>query len=181
MIKSLRFFMLATLAMVFGGMNVNAATTVKWSAPNGTLSNITMDENVSLSFLEAGGDQAPKYSGNAVYFFNGNRVIVKGGTDITITKIAFTFTSEKTSLVTLNSSGKETTIGTYSNGTWTGEENSVTFRAPKQTGDRKISAVEVTYLMAGETIEYKADLIITEVSINATAKAESSQIGRAHV
>ena len=142
MLNIIRFTLLAVLTMVCGNLFAQDETTVTWEASSGnTLTTIYPDGNISLKWEEANGAFAPKYSGGNVYFYNGNRVTVAGKTsDVTLKKVVFTFADETNSLITVPENQ-----GNYSAGTWTGEQNSVTFRAARQTGVRYISAIEVTY------------------------------------
>ena len=85
--------------------------------------------DVKLTWEEGGGDFSPKYSGESVYFYNGNRLIVAGtSTDVKITKVVVSFSGSKFGLVTCDSKGKnESTVGITNSSadmtsTWEGEQ-----------------------------------------------------------
>lgn len=100
--------LLAVLTMVCGNLLAQDETTVTWEASSGdALTTIYPDGNISLKWEEGGGDFAPKYSGENVYFYNGNRLTVAGtANDVTITKIVFTFSSGSASLVTCDAAAR---------------------------------------------------------------------------
>jgi hypothetical protein len=146
--------LLVALTMVCGSVFAqDEPTTVLWEAASGdALTTIYPDGNISLKWEEGGGDFAPKYSGESVLFYNGNRLTVAGKTsDVTIKEIVFTFSSGSASLVLCDKSGKNESstgiVNSYSGmtSTWTGEANSLIFRAAKQTNNRYISSIKVTY------------------------------------
>jgi hypothetical protein len=153
MIKNLRLMLIAALTMICGSTFAQEETTVTWEAASGdALTTIYPDGNIKLVWEEGGGDFAPKYVTGSVYFYNGNRVTVAGASsDVTITKVVFTFSSGSASIVTCNASGKnESSYGITTNteemtATWEGEATNLIFRAPKQTGVRYITSIAVTY------------------------------------
>jgi len=166
--KTLKILLLAVM-MMMGGSTL-AATTVKWLASSGNSlsSPIAVDDYITLTWSEANGEQAPKYSGSSVYFFNGNQVKLSAIGDATINKITFTFSQDKNSMQILSGGG------TISQGIWTGESTEVSFRAARQTGVRYISAIEVTYTLPGDTpVEQVADMSITNATINSTAALDA--------
>ena len=163
----LRYTLLSVLCMV--GIVSKAATTVSWSATNGSAlgTAITVDENITLTWSEGSGDQAPRIQDNSyVYFYNGNQVKVTAANNAKITRIAFTFADEKTSLQILTGGG------TYASGVWTGESAEVSFRAARQTGVRKITSVEITYTAEGEEVVTAPDLQILSATPSTTVKLE---------
>lgn len=178
--------LLATLTMVCGNLLAqDEATTVLWEASSGdALTTIYPDANISLKWEEGGGDSAPKYSNGSVLFYNGNRLTVAGvTTDVTIQKIVFTFSSGSASMVLCDKSGKnENKTGIVNNysgmtSTWTGEANSLIFRAAKQTNNRYISSVEVTYT-GGTTgpVEKKPVLNISNTTLGDTYDMDANGV-----
>ncbi len=168
MTNKIHLLFIVFLTLVCG--NIVAQTTKTWTASSSyNLNNpITVDENITLTWSENSGDQAPKFSNNYVYFYNGNQVKVTASSNCKIIKIGFSFADEKQSMQILSGDG------TYSGSTWSGEASEVSFRAPRQTGVRKITSMEITYKTEGEVVDMKANLNITELSINATADLEST-------
>ena len=156
----LRLTLFAVVAMMCG--TAMAETTVTWSAAEGgsLTAPVAVDDNITLTWTESSGDQSPKIVSNYVYFYNGNQVKINTTGNYKLTKIVFSFADDKTSLQILNGGGS------YTQGTWTGETDAVTFRAAKQTGVRKITSIEVTYKAEGEVVEQKADLTMTAFTIN---------------
>ena len=154
MVKTFRLLLIAALSVVCGNLFAQEeAKTVLWEASSGdALTTIYPDANISLKWEEGGGDQPAKYSNDNVLFYNGNRLTVAGKTtDVKIQKIVFTFGKGSASLVLCDKSGKnESSTGIANNysgmtTTWTGEANSLIFRAAKQTNNRYIKSIEVTY------------------------------------
>ncbi len=154
MVKTFRLLLIAALSVVCGNLFAQEeATTVLWEASSGdALTTIYPDANISLKWEEGGGDHSPQYSNENVLFYNGNRLTVAGKTtDVKIQKIVFTFGSGSASMVLCDKSGKnESSTGIANNypgmtSTWTGEANSLIFRAAKQTNSRYIKSIEVTY------------------------------------
>ena len=164
----LRLTLFAVVAMMCG--TAMAETTVTWSAAEGgsLTAPVAVDDNITLTWTESSGDQSPKIVSNYVYFYNGNQVKINTTSNYKLTKIVFSFADDKTSLQILNGGGS------YTQGTWTGETDVVTFRAAKQTGVRKITSIEVTYKAEGEVVEQKADLTMTAFTINATADLDNT-------
>ncbi len=92
---------------------------------------VTFDQGTNAS-------NAPKYytTGAAVRVYGGNTFTVSS--DNTISKIAITFSSgEDDNEITTN-------VGTYSNNTWTGSANSITFTIDGSSGHRRIQSIAVT-------------------------------------
>ena len=177
--------LLTILTMVCGNSFAQEATTVLWESSSGdALTTIYPDGNISLKWEEGGGDFAPKYSNGSVYFYNGNRLTVAGtSTDVTITKIVFTFSSGSVSMVTCNASGKnESSVGITNSSanmtsTWEGETNSLIFRASQRTGVRNISSIEVTYT-GGSTgpVVTAPELAITQANIADTYDMDANGV-----
>ena len=85
---------------------------MKWEASSGdALTTIYVGNDVKLTWEEGGGDFSPKYSGESVYFYNGNRLIVAGtSTDVKITKVVVSFSGSKFGLVSARA-GEERNTG----------------------------------------------------------------------
>ena len=94
---------------------------------------------VSLIFNKGTNTNPPKYytTGTAVRLYGGNTMIVSSSK--TIVKVELTFaTGEGTNTITTDSL-------TYSDGTWTGESNSIKFTVGGKSGHRRVQKVSVTY------------------------------------
>lgn len=94
---------------------------------------------VSLSFNKGSNTNPPKYytTGTAVRLYGGNTMTVSSSK--TIVKVELTFaTGENNNTITTDSE-------TYSNGTWTGESNSIKFTVGGKSGHRRVQKVSVTY------------------------------------
>ena len=175
--KTLRLMLLSVLSMLCG---TTFATEVTWEASSGDpLTTIFADSNIKLVWEEGSGDMSPRYDGQNVYFDAGNRVNVCGNSnDVVISQVVFTFADNRYSMVTCDKKGKNiSTTGIVNNSsaytsTWTGEANSIFFRAPQGTGSsyrRLIASIAVTY--TGGTsgpVEQKAVLAITQDNIATT-------------
>ena len=176
--------LVALLTMVCGSMYAqDEAKTATWLASSGdALTTIYADANITLKWEEAGGDFAPKYSGSNVYFYNGNRVTVAGVTsDVTISKIVFTFGQGSVGLGTGTNANPSTTGITNDSEamttTWEGETSSLTFRAARNTGVRYISSIEVTYT-GGTTgpVVTAPELNITQANIADTYDMDANGV-----
>ena len=88
---------------------------------------------------------------NAKYYSTGSAIRVYGGGTFTvssphtITAIALTFGSGD------GSNAITTNVTTYSNGTWSGSANSVTFSVGGSSGNRRIAGITVTYTPAAKS------------------------------
>lgn len=94
---------------------------------------------VSLIFNKGSNNNSPKYytTGTAVRLYGGNTMTVSSSK--TIVKVELTFGSgENSNTITTDSS-------TYSDGTWTGESNSIKFTVGGTSGHRRVQKVSVTY------------------------------------
>ncbi len=103
---------------------------------------IAIDSNVSVTFNKASSGTAPKYykSGTSVRVYYKSNFVIQSTK--TITKITFTYGSSDGSLaITVDN-------GSFSTPDWTGSSSKVTFSvgATNTSGQRRISAIEVTYL-----------------------------------
>ena len=151
-----KFFSLLTLALLT--MSAWAETTVEidFSAQNYTnaqdLSTLTVD-GVTLTFDKGTGTNAPKYytSGYNARLYVGNTLKVAANENIT--KIVFTCNDGYYW-------GDQDTwsAGTYTDGTWTGEAQEITFTR-NTSGQTRIQKMEIT--LGGTVVETVADPVFT--------------------
>ena len=176
--------LLTVLTMVCGSMFADD-NVVTWQASSGdALTTISVGNDITLKWEEGGGDFSPRYSGNYVYFYNGNRLTVAGvSDDVIISKVVFKFMEDtKLGMVTCDKTGKnESSAGITSDNeelttTWVGETKSVIFRASKQTGPRYIQSVEVTYSGSAGQVEKAPELNITNANIADTYDMDANSV-----
>lgn len=136
--KFLTFFLTALLTFSVGWAGEETITFSSLYSENTSLMNVTIEgTDFSISFLRNGGTQPQYYvSGAAVRLYARNKMTITSSKEIT--KIVLTFGSGG------NSNEITTDVNTYSNGTWTGSANSVTFTVDGTSGHRRIAAVTVT-------------------------------------
>ncbi len=86
----------------------------------------------------------PKYydSGKAVRCYGGNTITVYAPEGYTIISIKFTFATGG------DSNATTTNVGTFKTDTWSGESNEVIFTISGASGQRRITAIDVTYTKA---------------------------------
>ena len=94
---------------------------------------------VTLTFDKGTNSNGSKYykSGTAVRAYGGNTITVACTTNIK--KVEFTFGSDD------GSNAITVEPGTYADGSWTGSASSITFTIGGTSGNRRISAIKVTY------------------------------------
>ena len=95
--------------------------------------------NFTVTFAKGSNSNAPKYytSGAAIRCYGGNTFTVSS--EKTIIKIELTFgTDDGSNIITASSES-------YSNGTWTGSSEEVTFIIGGTSGNRRIAGISVTY------------------------------------
>ncbi len=95
------------------------------------------DLNFSLEFGSGTNDGKYYNTGAAIRVYSGGHMTVSSSK--TIKKIELTFGSGD------GSNAITTNVGTYNNGTWSGESKSVTFNVGGSSGHRRIASVAVTY------------------------------------
>jgi phage pi2 protein 07 len=140
-----KFTMLLAALLLMSGLTW-AQTTINWTAAdqgygNGDeITSVTFDDNVSGTFAKGTGSNAPKYysSGTAIRCYGGNTITIVSS-DANLTTISITFGSSD------GSNAITTDVGTYSDGTWTGDAESVTFTIGGSSGNRRIAAFAITY------------------------------------
>ena len=143
-------FLLAALLLMSG---LIWAQTITWTAAdqgyeNGAvIESVTFDSNVSGTFNKGTNSNAPKYytTGTAIRCYGGNYFTIST-TAGNLTSIAMTFsTGEGTNAITTN-------VGSYENGTWSGEAQSVTFTIGGTSGHRRIASFTIDYSTAASTV-----------------------------
>ena len=107
---------------------------------------IPIDDNVSIVFNKNNGTNGPKYynTGTAIRVYPKNTFVV--ASDRTITSITLTYGSGDGSI------GITTNVGLFASPVWTGSSSAVTFSIGGSSGNRRIKAVAVTYLIEGEVM-----------------------------
>lgn len=144
--KQLFYFksLLIALFVLIGGGSISAAVeTINFSEKgytNGTSVTTVEGTGITITFNKGTSSNAPKYydTGYAVRVYGGGyfTVTAKGNN---ITQIDLVFSSgEGNNTIT-------TDVGTYSNKTWTGLNESVTFTVGGNSGHRRIKSITVTY------------------------------------
>ena len=111
---------------------------------------IAVGTHSTITFAKGTGSTTPKYytTGAAIRAYGGNTVTVAA--DANMSQIAFTFGSgEGTNEITAST-------GTYSNGTWTGDAESVVFTIGGTSGHRRFASVAVTLGGASSTTYYSS-------------------------
>lgn len=112
--------------------------TTQGYANQATVTSLTINA-VTVTFSNGtNNNNPPKYytSGTAVRVYGGNTFTVSSGN--TISKIVITFgSSDGTNEITTDS-------GDYSDGTWTGSANEITFTIGGTSGNRRIASIAVT-------------------------------------
>ena len=138
--------------------SVGGETTLDFSeqgyANQATVNSLTIDAvTVTFDIGTNSNSNPPKYytSGEAVRAYGGNTFTVSSGN--TIYKIVITFgSSDGTNEITTDS-------GDYSDGTWTGSANEITFTIGGSSGNRRIASITVT--SAGGGASYYTDYTTT--------------------
>lgn len=108
------------------------------------ISSAALDTNVSVAFDKGTNSNQPKYftSGSAIRCYGGNYFTVTASSG-KITNIGLIFgSSDGSNAITTN-------VGSYSNGTWTGEATSVRFTINGSSGNRRLKGISVTYSIPG--------------------------------
>lgn len=122
---------------------------------------------INVAFNKGTNSNAPAYytSGTAVRLYGGGYFTVSS--DKTIVKVVITFgSSDGTNAITTDS-------GAYTNGTWTGNANSVKFSIGGTSGNRRIQKITVTYQKAvGEVILVSRELKFSSSEVSATMGQE---------
>ena len=136
--------LLIALFVLFGGGIVFAEEeTIVFSEKgydNGELVSIVDGTNIRIVFTKDNANNAPAYytTGNAVRVYGGGYFTVTANGKY-ITNVEFVFGSGD------GSNEITTGVGTYSNGIWTGYENSIKFTIGGTSGHRRIASIKITY------------------------------------
>ena len=146
--KLLTFFLTALLAFSVGWADEVSVTFSNLYSSNTVLTDATipLGNDVSITFAKPDGT-APQYytNGSSVRWYARNTMTV--ASTKTISKIVLTFGSSD------GSNAITTDVGSYSNGTWTGSSSSVLFTVGGTSGNRRLSAVTVTYSAGSTPVE----------------------------
>ena len=121
---------------------------------------VNIGDYITVTFDKGTNSNAPKYytTGSAIRCYGGNTFTI-ASTAGNITEIVLTFASgESSNAITAN-------VGSYSNNTWTGAAQSVTFTVDGSSGHRRIAEIKVTYEDTGApVVETVANPVIAAVS-----------------
>lgn len=111
------------------------------------ITTVQVDDNVTITFNKGSNNNAPKYydTGTAIRCYGGNTITINSKTPMT--KITLTFSSGE------GSNDITTNVGKYSDNTWTGESEEVTFTIGGTSGHRRIKAIEISYSSSNTEIE----------------------------
>ena len=148
--KSLLQFWLLLCLMIAGATHAWADEII-WTASGAGYNNqdaitkVNLDANITATFDKGtNNSNVPKYytTGTAVRCYGGNTFTISSET-ATITKIELTFGSGD------GSNAITTDKETYSDGTWEGSAESITFTIGGTSGNRRIAGITVTYTTGG--------------------------------
>ena len=130
-----------------------AQTSITWSAEDQGYENsqvietVVFDDNVTGIFDKGTNNNAPKYytTGAAIRCYGGNYFTISTAVG-NLTEIVISFASgEGTNAIT-------TDVGTYDDGTWSGEAQSVTFTIGGSSGHRRLASFEITYATTAPSV-----------------------------
>ena len=139
--------LLIALLVLFAGGGISAADKTETIYfyqlyDNGDVVETVEGTDITITFNKGNNSNAPKYfsSGDAIRAYGGNYFTVTAyGNKITKIVIGFGSPGDGSNSITTNG-------GTYnSNGTWTGNAESVTFTVGGSSGNRRIASIAVTY------------------------------------
>lgn len=165
MTQKLRYFCTLLLMAVVGVAWADEETldfSAQGYANNQEISTVEA-ENFSVTFNKGTNSNAPKYytTGTAIRVYGGGYFTVSS--DNTITGITITFGSGG------GSNAITTDVDTYSDGTWSGSANSVTFTVGGSNGHRRIASITVTYEASGSSTTLEDnDLALTGAPVALT-------------
>ena len=179
MIKSLRTLLLATLAVVLGGMQANAqeSKTATWLASSkDAMPTIYVGNDLVFTWDAGSAVQAPVYSTQSkkdvVSMQSGSKLTIKGASeDVKISQIVFTYVGDNVGLTPSVGSSSNSFMDNTS--TWTGEENSITFTA---NGRRYVYSIEVTYTGEAAEVEKAPELKLTSANIADTYDMDQNPV-----
>lgn len=139
-----------TLVLTFVGLAKAETATItfsdKFSANSTELTDISINDEVSVSFDKGSGSTAPQYytNGTAVRWYAGNTMTIKASSTITSIEVIFG-SSDGTNAISAD-------VGTWSSPNWTGSANTVVFTEAGSSGNRRIAGLNVTYGGGGGSI-----------------------------
>ena len=128
------------------------------------VTDVAISNNVNVTFSKGTSNNAPKYYSNnvaipAIRCYGGNTFTVTA-TEASITNITLTFgTGDGNNYISPDD-------GDYSNGTWTGNENSVTFTIGGTSGNRRIAGMSVTTFSGTITYNSDPECFVYDVVVN---------------
>ncbi len=101
---------------------------------------INVPPTATVSFALGSGSNAPKYynNGASIRAYNGNTITVAATGSNVVTSVRIIFACQESNNNTISANA-----GTYSNGSWSGSESSVTFTIGGSNGHRRILGIEV--------------------------------------
>lgn len=165
----LKSLLLLCALIVGAGTSWAADETIKFSElyNSNTDMGTVNGTNFTITFAKGTGSNVPKYytNGTAVRAYAGNTMTVASMTK-TIEKIEIGFGSSD------GSNAITTDVGTYSNGTWTGNATSVKFTVGGTSGHRRIASVAVTYVDESKqnvTLSFPEDSYDADINDSFTA------------
>ncbi len=141
------------LAFFLCAGSIWAQTTITWTAAdqgyeNGqAITSVDFDDNVTGEFFAGSNSNAPKYynTGSAIRCYGGNYFTISTSAG-NLTEIVLTFASGE------GSNDITTDVGTYENGTWSGEASSVTFSIGGTSGHRRIASFSIAYVTSASSV-----------------------------
>ncbi|MBR0304764.1 MAG: fibronectin type III domain-containing protein [Bacteroidales bacterium] len=128
------------------------------------VTDVAISNNVNVTFSKGTSNNAPKYYSNnvaipAIRCYGGNTFTVTA-TEASITNITLTFgTGDGNNYISPDD-------GDYSNGTWTGNENSVVFTISGTSGNRRIAGMSVTTFSGTITYNSDPECFVYDVVVN---------------
>ena len=127
---------------------------------DGTSISINDNTNTTVVFAQENGNYAPQYyaNGTSVRCYPKNTMTISSSQ--AITNIVFTFgSSDGSNTISVDE-------GNYSAGTWTGNENSVTFTIGGTSGNRRIAGMSVTTFSGTVTYNSDPECFVYDVVVN---------------
>ena len=151
--REIRIIVALCLSVILCAGSLWAQTPISWNASEQgyenaqTIESVSFDSNVSGAFYQGTNNNPPKYytTGTAIRCYGGNYFTISTSVG-NLTGIVITFASgEGTNAIT-------TDVGTYTNGTWSGEAQSVTFTIGGTSGHRRLASFSITYVTSAASV-----------------------------
>lgn len=155
MLKSALIKLMLVMAIVVGGKvawgQCPAITFSEQGYTNGqevTSATISISPSISVFFSKGTNSNTPKYytTGTAVRIYGGGYFTITSTSNITSITLSFG-SGDGSNSITANT-------GTYNNGSWTGNANSVTFTIGGSSGNRRIAGIEVCVGSSTYSVSY---------------------------